>query len=122
MAYFDRLFDIFEPEPPMIWNGLASACARLWPQEVMDKIRHAYEEDYIESMCIGWEDIQAALADGKEASMRSLRDRYRMISDVEKEIGGWACFHKTPGDARSQDLPIPSVSARKRENGPSSGP
>ena len=39
MAYFDRLFDVFEPEPPMIWNGLASACASLWPEEVIDKIR-----------------------------------------------------------------------------------
>ena len=67
MAYFDRLFDVFEPEPPMIWNGLASACADLWPEEVMDKIRRAYEEGYIEPGYIGWDDIQDALARGKDS-------------------------------------------------------
>lgn len=25
MAYFDRLFGILEPDPPMVWNGLATA-------------------------------------------------------------------------------------------------
>jgi len=95
MGYFDHLFEIFEPEPPMIWNGLASACARLWPEEVKDKIRRAYEEGCIESGYIGWEDIEDALARGKDASLRSLSEEYRMISDVEEEIGGWACFHQT---------------------------
>jgi len=95
MAYFARLFDVFEPEPPMIWNGLASACADLWPEEVMHKIRRAYEEGYIEPGYIGWEDVQHALGRGKEASLRSLKDRHRMISDVESEMSWWACFDET---------------------------
>jgi len=102
MAYFGRLFDLFEPEPPMIWNGLASACADLWPEEVMDEIRGAYENGYIEPGYIGWEDIQHALARGKEASLRSLKDRHRMISDVEAEMSWWACFDKAEAAPRKK--------------------
>lgn len=58
MAYFDRLFGILEPDPPMVWNGLATACARLWPQEVMDKIRDAYAQGYIEPGYIGGRILQ----------------------------------------------------------------
>jgi len=111
MAYFDRLFDVFEPEPPMIWNGLASACADLWPEEVMDKIRDAYEEGYIEPGYIGWDDIQDALARGKEASLRFLKDRYRMISDVEAEMSWWACFDKTEAAPRKKPQSAPAAPA-----------
>lgn len=58
MVYFDRLFGILEPDPPMVWNGLATACARLWPQEVMDKIRDAYAQGYIEPGYIGGRILQ----------------------------------------------------------------
>jgi hypothetical protein len=108
MAYFDRLFGVFEPEPPMIWNGLASACADLWPEEVMDKIRRAYEEGYIEPGYIGWEDIQHALDRGKEASLRLLQDRRRMISDVEAEMSWWACFDKTEAAPRKKPQSAPA--------------
>jgi hypothetical protein len=111
MAYFDRLFDVFEPEPPMIWNGLASACASLWPEEVIDKIRRAYEEGYIEPGYIGWEDIQDALARGKEASLRFLKDRHRMISDVEAEMGWWACFGKIDAAPRKKPQSAPAAPA-----------
>lgn len=77
----------------------------------MDKIRRAYEEGYIEPGYIGWDDIQDALARGKEASLRFLKDRYRMISDVEAEMGWWACFDKTEAAPRKKLQSAPAAPA-----------
>ena len=77
----------------------------------MDKIRRAYEEGYIEPGYIGWDDIQDALARGKEASLRFLKDRYRMISDVEAAMSWWACFDKTEPAPRKKLQSAPAAPA-----------
>jgi len=77
----------------------------------MDEIRGAYENGYIEPGYIGWEDIQHALARGKEASLRSLKDRHGMISDVEAEMSWWACFDKAEAAPRKKPQSAPTAPA-----------
>jgi len=102
MAYFRGLFRTLDRTPSNAWNGLASHCADLWPEEVMEDLRVAFEDGLIESFYIGWENIEGALRGGREVAMKMLKERYRLIDDVEKELGWWACFEE---NKRKWDLP-----------------
>ncbi len=104
MAYFRGLFHTLDRTPSNnAWNSLASRCADLYPEEVVEDLRMAFEEGLIESFYIVWECIEDALRAGKEAAMIRLKRRYPLIHDVEKEIGWWACFEENK--KRKWDLP-----------------
>jgi hypothetical protein len=94
VAYFRGLFRTLDRTPSVAWSSLACRCADLYPEEVKDDLRMAFEGDLIESFYIGWESIEDALTAGREAAMNKLKERYRLIDDVEKEIGWWACFEE----------------------------
>lgn len=103
MAYFQGLFRTLNRIPSNTWNSLAARCGELCPEEVVEDLRMAFGEGLIESLYIVWEDIEDALRAGKEAAMTRLKRRYPLIDDVEKEIGGWACFEEN--EKRKWDLP-----------------
>jgi hypothetical protein len=82
MAYFRGLFRTLDRTPSNVWNSLASRCADLYPEEVVEDLRSAFEEGLIESLYIVWEDIEDALRAGKEAAMIRLKRRYPLIDDA----------------------------------------
>jgi hypothetical protein len=92
MTYFRGLFPKLERTPSNVWNGLASACADLCPDEVVEELRLAYEDELIEPFYIRWKEIVHALEAGRESAMKALKERHSLINDVEKEMGWWACF------------------------------
>jgi len=94
VAYFRRLFSTLARTPSNVWNSLASQCAALFPEEFLDDLRLAFRDELIESFYIRWEDIVDALAVGREAAMKTLKERYRLVDDVEEEMGWWACFEE----------------------------
>jgi len=94
MAYFKGLFQKFERTSSQAWNGLVNACADLCPEEVVEEIRQAYEDELVEPFAVSWEDIEEALAWGKEAAIQELEGRYTLITDVADELGWWACFRE----------------------------
>jgi len=116
MAYFRGLLRTLDRIPSNVWNSLASHCADLYPGEVMEDLRSAFEEGLIESLYIGWEDIENALRAGKNAAMVRLKQRYLLIEDVEKEIGWWACFeeNKRKWDSAKIRFPAPAPNLRPR--------
>jgi hypothetical protein len=114
MAYFKGLFRTLDRTPSQVWNGLASHCADLCPKEVDQELRLAFEDELIEPFYIAWEDIEDALATGREAAMRILKDRYRLINDVEKEMSWWACFEENKG---KKNLPKVQFTAPRVSNG-----
>jgi uncharacterized protein YchJ len=94
MAYFQGLFRTLDRTPSYAWGSLASRCADLYPEEVVEDLRSAFEEGLIDSFYIGWESIEDTLRAGREAAMTKLERRYPLINDVEKQIGWWACFEE----------------------------
>jgi uncharacterized protein YchJ len=94
MAYFQGLFRELDRKPSYAWGSLASSCADLYPEEVVEDLRSAFEEGLIESLYMGWESIEDALRAGREAAVLRLERRYPLIDDVEKQIGWWACFEE----------------------------
>lgn len=59
-----------------------------------EDLRRVHEQGLIDGFYIRWEDIEGALGVGKEAAMKALKERYRLIDDAEKEMSWWACFEE----------------------------
>ena len=117
MAYFKSLFRTLDRTPGLVWGSLASCSANLYPEEVVEELRMAFDEGLIESLFIGWENIEEALKAGKAAAMKRLPQRYPLIDDVENEMAWWACFEENK--KRKWDLPKvrsvpPPVKARAK--------
>jgi len=106
MAYFRSLFRKLNRRPSQAWNGLVSACADLCPEEVVEEIRQAYEDELVESGYIGWKDIERALALGKESAIEELKGRYSLITDVADELGWWACFREDVWNTGHRNAPL----------------
>jgi Protein of unknown function (DUF1186) len=94
VAYFHALFQKLERTPSQVWDALACRCADLWPGELMDDLRSAWEEELISRGMINWEDIEAWHARGKEGCLQYMKERYTLITDVVEEMAWWACFDK----------------------------
>jgi hypothetical protein len=93
MAYFVQLFHKLERKPGAQWDGLANACTDLWPQEAVDELHRAYEDDLVDPRSIGWREIEEALALGREDAMQKAR-RYSepLITDLARDMGWMQCF------------------------------
>jgi hypothetical protein len=87
-----------------VWNGLVSASNALYPEEVYDDIKHAYDDELIEPFFIRLEDIDETLQRGKERVLDELHhhQRYSLITDTISEMEGWACFH--PQDRKASNV------------------
>jgi len=93
MEYFLQLFHKLEPRPGAQWDGLACACADLWPREAMAELERAYEEGLVDPTCIEWEEVEEALALGQEEAMKAAR-RDPLITDLARNMGWMECFHQ----------------------------
>jgi hypothetical protein len=102
MAYFLQLFQRLKRTPGSQWDGLANVCADLWPQEAMKDLLRAYDDGLIDPHHICWEDVEDALAWGKEAAMKHALYRDPLISDLPKDMGWMQCF-RSAGKADEPD-------------------
>ena len=96
IAYLQRLYQGgLAREVSFVWYGVVSASNDLYPEELYDDIKHAYDEELIETGFIGLDDIDETLQRGKERVLDELRQntRYRLITDAITEMEWWACFH-----------------------------
>ena len=95
MSYYQSLFrGKLEREPSHVWSGLVSCSADLYPEEVLEDIKRAYEEDLVEDWFIDFDSVMERLALGQEKTLSTLRmdGRNRFIGDVVEEMEWWACF------------------------------
>jgi len=94
VAYFRQLFQKMERTPSEAWDGLACSCSDLWPGELMDDLRNAWDDELISPGMISWKDIQGWHARGQEACLQYMQEKYTPVTDVVKEMAWWACFDK----------------------------
>jgi len=107
VAYFKVLFRKLTRTSDDVWGWLANGCADVWPGEVMEELRQAYDDDLIDPRMIGWDDVERALALGKEAAMARLRHDYLLVSDVHSELSWWYCFRENQKPTVRDDLLLP---------------
>jgi hypothetical protein len=113
LAYYQQLFQgKIARDVSFVWNGLVSASNALYPEEVYDDIKQAYDEELIETFFIRLDDIDETLKRGKERVLDELQHntRYSLITDTITEMEWWACFQ--PKDQPSYSIapfPPPNV-------------
>jgi len=71
------------------------SCDDLYPEEVYEDIKSAYERDEVDTGTIGLESIDRTMRSNKEIIISSSRNNSHLqfIDDTIKELKGWACFH-----------------------------
>ncbi|HEY4930271.1 MAG TPA: DUF1186 domain-containing protein [Terriglobales bacterium] len=112
VAYFKGLFQKLKRTSDDVWGWLANSCADIWPAEVMEDIRKAYDDDLIDPRMIGWDDVERALALGEEAAMAKLRRNNTLVSDVHKELSWWYCFRENQKPSVRDNLLTPREFSR----------
>ncbi len=92
--YFRSLFQSkLERKPEFVWSALVSASCDLYPEELLHDIEQAYDDGLVDLWDIRIEDVQRALAEGKEAVLDKFRQhRGNLIEDTVAEMHWWACF------------------------------
>jgi hypothetical protein len=102
VAYCHQLFQgKIARDISFMWNGLVSASTALYPEELYNDIKRAYDDDLIETFFIRLDDVDETLQRGKERVLDALHhnQRYSLITDTITEMEGWACFHRQDREA-----------------------
>jgi hypothetical protein len=97
MEYFKALFNgKLEREFSHIWNALVTHCYHLYPEEVYDEIKLAYEEELVEPFFIDLQSVEDTIKKDKAKALSILKNdtRYKLIEDTVSELQWWACFKK----------------------------
>jgi hypothetical protein len=95
LAFYGQLFTGNETDPDSdFWGLLANLVCDLYPEELMDTIKKAYEEGLIFPGIIGYKEFEAALRDGREKCLNKLRIDLKNCSldNIHDSMSWWACF------------------------------
>jgi hypothetical protein len=87
------------------WGLLAGLAYDLYPDELMDTIKKAYNDNLIASGMIRYEDFEQALEDGKERCLERLRTdlERQSLDNIHDSMSWWACFNEEPQIYSAQD-------------------
>jgi len=99
ITFFGTLFTGNEADTDSdFWSLLAGFVYDLYPEELMDTITKAFDENLIFSGMIGYEDFKEALADRKEKCLERLKIdlERRSLDDLHDSMSWWACFNEKP--------------------------
>jgi len=108
VSYFLELFHKLERKPGAQWDSLAYVCADLWPQEVIEELRQAYEDGLVDPGGIDWHDIEEAVALGEEGSKHRRQQRAPLITDLAKAMSWMQCFHDPEKYREPKEMEIDS--------------
>ena len=95
VEFFGTLFTGNEAdEISDFWGMLAIILVDLYPEEIIDVIRDAYEDSLIMPGFIAYEDFERSLEIGEEKCLNNLRRdfEYQNIDDLHKSMSWWSCF------------------------------
>ncbi len=109
MTFFGSLFtdEYAVPENDFI-SMLANHVCDLYPEELMDKIERAYDDEWIDPYYISPEEFEEALEGEIWISLLDIREHMQVnpLDDVHKSMSWWACFNekkKSPDEEEEFD-------------------
>ena len=103
-----------------VWDALVSYGSDLYPEELLEDIKQAYEDGLVDPGFIGFDDVKRDMAMGKDRILARLADNphRRLVDDTVAEMGWWACFREgsrnganSPTEVPSKTRPKPGVAA-----------
>ena len=121
VGYFARLFrGKLVRKWSHVWDSLVSYSSDLYPEELLDDIKRAYEDGLVDPDYIGFDHVKRDLAAGKDRILARLADNphRRLVEDTVAEMGWWACFREDRAKNTAHALPNsklnPAVSSQIR--------
>jgi hypothetical protein len=110
LSFFGTLFTGTEAdEMPDFWSILATYAYYLYPKEIMDTIKQAYDDGLIFSGAIGYGEFEKALEDGEEKCLERLKNDFERCSldDIHGSMSCWACFNRAKKNPVPIEVPLP---------------
>lgn len=96
VAFFSSMFDHLKAtgSRSYVWSLLADAARDLYPEELMDKIKDAYDAGRIDSWYVSYKSLEGALKGSIEDSLSRVRQELerRSLDDLHGQMESWACF------------------------------
>lgn len=83
-----------------VMAGVVSCCNNLYPEEVMEEIRVAYQNKLVDDGYIDLAFVERTLLQEKEKVLGHYRKdvHHQFINDTIDEMQGWACFYEDSYD------------------------
>lgn len=97
ISFFGTLFTGEEAdEMSDFWGLMAMFVYDLYPEEMMDVIKQAYDDELISPGMIEYSDFQEALELGKDKCLEKLKIDLEShgLDDIHDEMSLWACFNE----------------------------
>ena len=97
IEYLGELFLVkVERKPNYLWSAMVNAACDLYPEELVNEIRQAYERGLVNPGDVGYSEVEAILKTGKAKALEDTRKFQKgMIGNVIEEMGWWACFRES---------------------------
>jgi hypothetical protein len=106
ISFFGTLFTGNETDKNSdFWGLLAGLAYDLYPEELMDTIKKAYDDGLIASGMIHYEEFEQALVEGKKRCLERLKTdlKRQSLDDIHDSMSWWACFNEEPKIYPAQD-------------------
>lgn len=80
---------------------LANVVCDLHPEEIMDVIKQAYEDDLIIPKIIQYSEFEDALKIGKNKCLEKIKSDFERqnLDDIHEAMSWWSCFEENPESA-----------------------
>ncbi|HEY7182730.1 MAG TPA: DUF1186 domain-containing protein [Blastocatellia bacterium] len=90
MAYYKSLFEGgLEDRNEVVWSELVDAANDLFPEEVYDHIKKAYEDGLVDEYIVHPDWVDEQMATGKEEVLADLTEWNHLVEDVTVEMRAW---------------------------------
>jgi hypothetical protein len=98
-----------------VWDTLISYSSDLYPEELLNDIKQAYEDGLVDPGYIGFDDVKRDMAMGKDRILARLADspHRRLVDDTVAEMGWWACFREGSRNGANSPTEVPSKTRSK---------
>jgi len=106
LTFYGNLFTGQEAdEGSDLWGLLACLVYELYPEELMDTIRRAFEDGLIHPGMISYQSFERALRRDKSEHLEDLRKDFerRSLDNIHASMSWWACFHPETEDPLPMD-------------------
>jgi hypothetical protein len=110
MSYYSRLFDATLKDEPseereVVLTTLAHCAAELYPEELYDKIKEAFEKELIDEFIIDLEEVDEKMTAGKQAVLPRLRENPHLplVESAVQEMEWWAWYFESDDEQDELD-------------------
>jgi hypothetical protein len=99
--------------PSHFHNDLACCILDLYPEELLELVRQAYEDGYIDSGYVGFHSFEETLNKGKEKCLEKLHLEMegRSLEDLHQRMSWWACFDQ---ENRNEPITVKNVPRKEK--------